>query len=64
MDLGTMIENDLFGAQLGIRVIRLIRRQYKKVLMLGEQCLQVVLSTDDHDLTDFFAIPLGFRKIR
>ena len=21
--------------------------------MLGEQCLQVVLSTDDHDFTDF-----------
>ena len=32
--------------------------------MLGEQCLQVVLSTDDHDFTDVFAIPLGFRKIR
>ena len=22
--------------------------------MLGEQCLQVVLSTDDHDFTDFY----------
>ena len=25
---------------------------FKKTLMLGEQCLQVVLSTDEQDFTD------------